>query len=461
MPIGVPGEMYVGGAGVARGYLDRPELTAERFIADPFRPEPDARLYRTGDVGRYLVDGDIEYLGRNDEQVKVRGYRIELGEIESGLNAHPWVRESVVTVRDEGDSDRRLVGYLVPDEEGARAEAETLVTQWQTLYDSTYGRRNGEDDPTFNITGWNSSYTGEPIPAEQMRNWVNETVDRIRRGKPRRVLEIGCGTGLLLFRVAPHCDSYLGTDFSQVALDHIAGHLDRIDGLASKVQLQRRLADDFEGLEPESFDTVILNSVIQYFPSIEYLLEVIEGAVACTAPGGRVYIGDVRDMRLLEAYHASVQLAQAEDELAVDELQQRVRQRLVQEEELVVDPAFFFALRKHLPRISGVRIEPKRSRDLNELTKFRYEVTLDVESEQTEPACPWLDWDADRLTVQSVRERLEQDPQQGFGIHGVPNARHHRGPRRRSGAPERNQRAGRGAETRPRPAVLRRRHRPG
>ncbi len=116
-PIGVAGEMYVGGAGVARGYLDRPELTAERFIPDPYSQEPGARLYKTGDLARYLADGDLEYLGRIDHQVKIRGFRIELGEIEAVLAQHPAIREAVVLAQDSTGSDRlqqkRLVAYLV------------------------------------------------------------------------------------------------------------------------------------------------------------------------------------------------------------------------------------------------------------------------------------------------------------------------------------------------------------
>ena len=118
VPIGVPGEICVGGAGLARGYLNRPELTAQRFVASPFSSAPEARLYRSGDLARYLPDGDIEYLGRIDHQVKIRGFRVELGEIETVLTQHPGVRESVVLARDAelDPGHKQLAAYFVPVE---------------------------------------------------------------------------------------------------------------------------------------------------------------------------------------------------------------------------------------------------------------------------------------------------------------------------------------------------------
>jgi non-ribosomal peptide synthetase component F len=123
VPIGVEGELYIGGAGVALGYLHRPELTAERFVPDPFQ-SGQQRMYRTGDRARYRADGRIEYLGRSDFQVKLRGYRIELGEIEAVLAQHPGVRQAVAAVREDTPGDQRLVGYIVPEGELIPSEAE-------------------------------------------------------------------------------------------------------------------------------------------------------------------------------------------------------------------------------------------------------------------------------------------------------------------------------------------------
>jgi amino acid adenylation domain-containing protein/non-ribosomal peptide synthase protein (TIGR01720 family) len=131
VPIGISGELHIGGVGVARGYLNRPDLNADKFIPNPFSEQPGARLYKTGDLARYLADGNIEYLGRIDNQVKIRGFRIELGEIEATINQYPAVRESVVVVRSDVVDSQRLVAYLVPD-----SEPKMTVTQLRNFLES-------------------------------------------------------------------------------------------------------------------------------------------------------------------------------------------------------------------------------------------------------------------------------------------------------------------------------------
>ncbi|MBO1542134.1 non-ribosomal peptide synthetase, partial [Pseudomonas sp. OA65] len=131
VPLGVPGEIYIGGAGVARGYLNRDDLTAERFLKDPFSLAPNARMYRTGDLGRYLPDGNIEYLGRNDDQVKIRGFRIELGEIEAKLAQAPNIKETVVLAREDVPGDKRLVAYFTQHSPDEAVAIETLRTHLQ------------------------------------------------------------------------------------------------------------------------------------------------------------------------------------------------------------------------------------------------------------------------------------------------------------------------------------------
>ncbi|CAH2574040.1 Gramicidin S synthase 2 [Planktothrix rubescens] len=449
VPIGVPGELHIGGAGLARGYLNRPELTAEKFISNPFvslnpplthldkEGEQPSKLYKTGDLARYLPDGKIEYLGRIDNQVKVRGFRIELGEIEAVLGQHPLVQEAIVIARADHASDHdhdklntNLVGYLVPALKGevlpeqlAQWQSE-YVSDWQTIYEDSYRQsQSTTDDPTFNISGWNSSYTGQAMTAAEMREWVENTVSRILAGKPQRVLEIGCGSGLLLFPVAKHCQEYWGADYSSATIDNLERLCGTIEGLAGKVRLFHRTADNLAGIPQAAFDTVVINSVVQYFPSVDYLLQVLEGIMKAIAAQGKIFLGDIRSLPLLEPYHAAVQLARAETDKTLEQWQKQVNQSVATEEELLLEPQFFIALKQRFPQISWVEIAPKRGQAENELTQFRYDVTLHLGNDVQKTVIPWSNWQRDGFSLAKLQDQLKLGQAEWLGIRDVPNQR--------------------------------------
>ncbi len=400
-PIGVPGELLIGGAGVVRGYLNRPELTAERFIANPFG---EGKLYRTGDLARFRDDGEIEFLGRLDHQVKIRGYRIELGEIEAAIGRHPAVQESVVVARTENPGDPRLVAYVVPQ----TADANSSTEHWRAIWDETYRKDEVASDATFDISGWNSSYTGAAIAEAEMRAWVDATVSRIRSLSPRRVLEIGCGTGLLLFRLAPDCQSYTGVDLTQAAVDKIEAQLRTMP--LPQVSVRQGAADELTGLSPGSFDTILINSVIQYFPNVDYLVRVLSRAMELLAPGGKIFVGDVRSLPHLPLFAAAVELAKAPPDLGRDELRARVENRVAREAELVIDPGLFSALKRALPDLEAAEIRLKQGRDHNELTRFRYDVVLCKKSGVARALAPVTTLTLDTFSLDAVGAALRESP---------------------------------------------------
>ena len=427
-PVGVAGELYIGGDGLSRGYLRQPELTAQRFVANPFGAA-GSRLYRTGDLVRHLESGDIEFLGRIDGQVKIRGFRVEVGEIEAVLSEHPAARQAIVVPREDTPGDRRLVAYVVGarpeatvavNEEDAQGLRDEIIGEWKTLYEETYGKQKGVA-PSF--IGWESSYTGRPIPEPEMEEWLASTVDRIRSLHPNRVLEIGCGVGLVLQHIAPLCSAYVGTDFSAAALDRLRKWVETQPDLRH-VELLQRSATALHDLPRGSFDTIIINSVVQYFPDIDYLRQVLEDAATLLTPDGRIFVGDVRHLGSLATFHSAVQLSRASPAITVGQLRRRVARALSQDKELVIDPEFFDAVAATVTGIASAEAQLKRGKASNELSRYRYDVVL--RAGQRPPSAPILEeinWQTGIGSVEALETALERRRGKAARIAAIPNSR--------------------------------------
>ena len=423
VPAGVVGELYVAGRGVARGYVRAPAPTAESFVADPYGA-PGARMYRTGDCVRWRHDGTLAFIGRSDQQRKLRGIRVEPGEVEAVLRHHPGVADAIAVVREDVNGDDHLVGYVLASSgslAGRDDDRDAHVETWRALYDATHAF-SGSEANDFDLTGWRSSYFGDPIPADEMRIWVDETVARLRSLHPSRTIEIGCGTGLLLTRLGAVCERYVGIDFSGKVLARLGAYVRTRPDL-SHVELRHGLAHELDEVDDGSVDLVILNSVAQYFPDVDYLLRVLRQAFRVTGPGGYVFVGDVRSLPLLEAYHTSVELCRSPSSTSLSRLRGRIQYALAQEEELVLDPELFVLLGRTWPDVARAELALKSGAYDNELSRFRYDVVLKVGPKETmESPVSWFDWTSDRGWRDQVCEAVSRGGGP-VGVRSVPDGR--------------------------------------
>jgi SAM-dependent methyltransferase len=351
--------------------------------------------------------------------------------VHAALLRHPGVRcAAVTTTRDDNGRDR-MVAYLVTDPAwpagsgaaaaGTRTREDELVRRWQAIWDLLYAGPDAAD-ASFDIRGWTDSRTRELLPEAEMRDWLDRTVDAVAALRPRRMLEIGCGSGLLLHRLAPRCDAYWATDFCARALDRIAVQLPG-RGLRDRTHLLHRTAYDLSGV-PGGLDCVVLNSVVQYFPTVDYVARVLHRAVDLVRPGGAVFVGDAYSLPLAEAFHASVVVHRAAPDTDRATLVSRTHQRVAAQAELTLAPQVFATIAARIPRVSRVDVRPKLGRHTNELTAYRYDVVLRLDGARPTPsAVNWVDWGAEGLDLGTVSKVLRRGAVPVLAVSRVPNAR--------------------------------------
>ena len=308
-----------------------------------------------------------------------------INEIERALAAHPDVADAVMSVEKSFDGRQFKVAFaaVAPDRlslgksKHLRTETDRRVTQWRRAFDQVY--RHSPDSLAPSFVGWTSNFTNKPIPESEMIDWLDRTIERIRALGARRILEVGCGVGLLVERLAPGCDVYCGTDLSPVAVQRLRAFAQSKAELRH-VEFFEQEASDLSGLSAQSFDAVVINSVVQYFPCIEYLHTVLEQAAELVAPGGHIFVGDVRNLELLPVFHREVQAAKAPAGVTPASLQRKIQLSIAQERELVIDPQYFRGISESIPQISRAEIQLKQGSSY-ELTRYRYDVVLRVDPE--------------------------------------------------------------------------------
>jgi SAM-dependent methyltransferase len=337
--------------------------------------------------------------------------------VEAALRDHPGV--SAVRVRSSGDEVEALItprpGYPSPAQ--VAQWSEKRLAGWQMLWERGYSMQEAPPDSAFNLLSWVSSFDCRPYPDEAMREWIDTGVARIRALRPRRLLELGCGAGLVAHRIASEVEHYLGTDFSATAVARLRAHA------PANVEVREGAAHELDGID--GFDTAVINSVAQFFPDLAYLEQVIARVVDKLPDGGALFLGDIRSYRHLRAFHAAVRLAWADGSETREQLGAQVTGELQREAELHVDDRWFRALPGRMPRLASVEIQLKRGRARTEMSLFRYDVTLRVGPRpslvevarqrelpnqrlaDTMALCGWLDGDEPEVsTVAELRKLL-------------------------------------------------------
>ena len=483
MGAGEKGEVCIGGVQVAYGYLDRPELTNEKFVPNP-HGHPGL-LYRSGDLGTMSADGLLQYHGRADRQVKVGGVRIELGEIEAvTLKCFP----SLLNVAVE-KVDQRLVGVAAPRPGATLPSAyevqaalatevpaayipsewhfrdslplgsagkvdhklvlawvkdQSKASMWGAIYDELYFANefqvsDGVDDPTMDWAAYTDSFTNEMHERPTIQEWVEETVNEVLAKQPKRVVEMGCGKGMILFKVAsaPCVEEYVGCDLSRLAVKHVErvfqSHVaTEASGVSCKLSTHVRDASNFAGLADKGFDAVVCNGVSMYFPSASYLVDVLLAGLPKLEPSGGVYhFGDVisREHYKLFLLRRARFFTHSYEELQSGETREQL---FASAKDRCFEHELFYALQLagRLPGVAAIEVQLKHGEVMSEFNRYRYNVLLHLGESPSKPL-DVVDVDeadeAIRTSADAVASKLASlaatSPNAVLACHGILNAR--------------------------------------
>lgn len=432
---GVIGELVVTGDGLARGYLDSAQ-DVNRFVTVDIDGE-QVRAYRTGDnVRQRPKDGQIEFLGRGDQQVKIRGVRIELEEVDAAIVRHEEVGDAITIVNQTESSEPEIIGFATLRDESCSElnEDEQQVDDWTVHFDGgNFASLDAIEasDVGRDFIGWKSMYDGSDIPQDQMKDWLDDTIATILDNQPAgHVLEIGTGTGMVLFNLGDGLTCYTGMEPSEKAGAYISQQAKSIPSLGDKVHMFHGTALDVLRLRETTFDTVILNSVVQYFPSRQYLETVLDRLFQLSGIK-RIFFGDVRAHALHKHFLAAKTIRVLGESASKTEALDYFASIDKDEEELLLDPAFFTRLMRERPDlVEHVEILPKLLRSANELSSFRYAAVLHMRDSERGPraartvdAKDWLCFQDRIKNGEGLKELLlSSNGADDIAIAGIPDA---------------------------------------